>query len=321
MAEIGRDIEKAKYWLEKEEVVAIPTETVYGLAGNALNPLAVSKIFEVKNRPSFNPLIVHIGKIEQIYSYTNTKDPRVEKLASKFWPGPLTILLPKSDLIPELVTAGNERAAIRIPDHPLTLKLLNKLDFPLAAPSANPFGYISPTQAAHVNNQLGSKIPYILDGGPCQVGLESTIIGLEKDGSFQLYRSGGMPIEEIEEITDSLKPASPNTPQPQSSGQLKSHYAPSKSLFLGDLANLWSQLGGSKTAVLAFQDKPDSVPEDQFFALSKKGDLQEAASHLFELLHQLDQSHFDLILAEKVPNIGLGRAINDRLERAQAKHK
>src|SRR5262245_61647802 len=179
MAEIGPDIQQAKALLEQGEVVAIPTETVYGLAGNALNVSVVTKIFQVKDRPQFDPLIVHVPDIERAHQYVQEIPPVIQKLAEHFWPGPLTFLLKKKNNIPDLVTSGLDTVGIRCPDHTLTRTLLRELSFPLAAPSANPFGYVSPTTPQHVNDQLGDRIPYILDGGPCRVGIESTIVGVE----------------------------------------------------------------------------------------------------------------------------------------------
>jgi L-threonylcarbamoyladenylate synthase len=190
MAEVGVDIERAAAFLRKGQLVAIPTETVYGLAGNALDLKSVSSIFETKNRPSFDPLILHVASLEQVSPFVSEFPEKLKCLAEAFWPGPLTVLLPRKASVPDLVTSGLDRVAVRVPNHPLTLALLAQLDFPLAAPSANPFGYISPTQAAHVAAQLGSQVPYILDGGACAVGLESTIVGMEVE-QVVIYRLGG----------------------------------------------------------------------------------------------------------------------------------
>ncbi|MES2733756.1 MAG: L-threonylcarbamoyladenylate synthase, partial [Bacteroidota bacterium] len=186
-ARIGTNISHAIDLLQQGEVVAIPTETVYGLAGNALNTKAVARIFSVKNRPTFDPLIIHTNSLEKVLQFVDEMPAQAKTLAQACWPGPLTLLLPRKDSIPDLVTSGLDTVAVRIPNHSLTLSLLEALEFPLAAPSANPFGYISPTTAEHVYNQLGKKIPYILDGGPCLVGIESTIVGFE-DGEPTIYR-------------------------------------------------------------------------------------------------------------------------------------
>lgn len=316
MAEIGKDVQQAADWLRRGEVIGIPTETVYGLAGNALDPLVIAKIFQVKNRPSFNPLILHTDHPAKIPQFATHFPPRVQKLAKAFWPGPLTLLLPRTPQVPDLLTAGNSRVAIRIPRNFLTLKLLSKLDFPLAAPSANPSGYISPTTAAHVAAQLGPQIPYILDGGRSMVGLESTIVGLEADGSLRLYRLGGLSVQEIEELVGPIQKISP-TENPQTSGQLKSHYAPEARLYLGDIPTLWHQHRSDKTAILSFSEIYPGIPEKQHFVLSPKGDLKEAATNLFAFLRKIDQENFEVILTERVPQKGLGPAINDRLTRAQ----
>ena len=197
MAEIGKDISKAKELLERGELVAIPTETVYGLAGNALNVAAIAKIFATKNRPHFDPLIVHVSHFNSINSFASAIPEKAKQLAQEFLPGPLTLLLKRKKIIPDLVTSGLETVGIRCPNHELTLNLLKELSYPLAAPSANPFGYISPTKASHVNDQLGDKIKYILDGGDCEVGIESTIVGFENDKAI-IYRLGGLSIEKIE---------------------------------------------------------------------------------------------------------------------------
>lgn len=238
--EIGKDIQKASAFLREGSPVAVPTETVYGLAGNALDTDSVLKIFEIKNRPFFDPLIVHLKNIDEVEKYTLAFPDQAQRLAEKFWPGPLTLLLPKNNLISDLVTAGSDRVALRVPAHPLTHELLEALDFPLAAPSANPFGYISPTTAEHVYKQLGGKITYILDGGPCRVGLESTIAGFEgESGQVVIYRPGGVSAEEIEKYCGPVIYASERLEKgPEAPGMLKSHYAPRTPLFIVDLKEI-----------------------------------------------------------------------------------
>ena len=234
MAEIGVDIEQAAAFLRLGKLVAIPTETVYGLAGNALDVKAVSSIFQTKNRPSFDPLILHVASLEQVSPFVSEFPEKLKRLAEAFWPGPLTVLLPRKASVPDLVTSGLDRVAVRVPNHPLTLALLAQLDFPLAAPSANPFGYISPTQAAHVAAQLGLQIPYILDGGACAVGLESTIVGMEGE-QVVIYRLGGLELSEIESLVGQVTVQAPSTSTPSAPGQLASHYAPRKPIFLGKM--------------------------------------------------------------------------------------
>ena len=239
---------------------------------------------------------------------------KLKLLAKKFWPGPLTLLLPRKPIVPDLVTSGLDRVAVRVPNHPLTLTLLEQLEFPLAAPSANPFGYISPTQAAHVEAQLGEKIPYILDGGPCAVGLESTIVGME-DEEIVIYRLGGLEIGEIENVVGPVKVKDHSSSNPAAPGQLDSHYAPRKPFLLGDLKTLIAkkQAEGVDFAVLSFSDAFEQIPQEKQIALSPSRDLHEAAQNLFSAMRKLDETPVEVILAELTPETGLGRAINDRL--------
>lgn len=320
MAEIGQDIAKAKSLLEKGELVAIPTETVYGLAANALNPDAAASIFEAKNRPSFDPLIIHTDSVDKINQWVEEIPEALSLLAEKFWPGPLTLLLPRKSIIPDIVTSGLDRVAVRIPSHPLTLELLKTLDFPLAAPSANPFGYISPTSAEHVNKQLGGQIPYILDGGPSQVGLESTIVGIE-EGEVIVYRLGGLDIREIEAVVGAVKVKTHSSSNPSAPGLLESHYAPRKPFIVGDVASLLPQFleKGQKVGVLTLSQIFREVPDLDQIQLSAIGDLKEAAAKLFAAMRSLDDLNLDVILAEWMPNEGLGKAMNDRLQRASVK--
>ncbi len=315
-AVIGSSVEVARKFLEEGKLVAIPTETVYGLGGNALSSEAVAEIFDVKDRPRFDPLIVHIPSLEHAKNIVQEIPDDARALAACFWPGPLTLLLPKNEVLPDLVTAGLNRVGLRCPDHPLTQQLLNKLSFPLAAPSANPFGYVSPTTAQHVHDQLGGKVSYILDGGPCRVGIESTIIGWE-DTEPVIYRLGGLGIERIESVIGRVRVLSHSTSKPQAPGQLQSHYAPNKRFFLGNVEELISTHQLKNPGVLSFT-KMNTASGDRHFILSPTGDLNEAARNLFGMLRELDQSEVDAIVAEEVPDHGLGRAINDRLRRAAA---
>jgi len=317
MAEIGVDIEQAAAFLRLGKLVAIPTETVYGLAGNALDVKAVSSIFQTKNRPSFDPLILHVASLEQVSPFVSEFPEKLKRLAEAFWPGPLTLLLPRKSIVPDLVTSGLDRVAVRVPNHPLTLALLGQLDFPLAAPSANPFGYISPTQAAHVAAQLGAQIPFILDGGACAVGLESTIVGMEGEQVI-IYRLGGLELSKIESVVGKLTVQAHSTSNPSAPGQLASHYAPQKPFILGNLGELVPQLiqQGKRVGVLSFSTHFPSLSADCQVVLSASQDLTEAAQRLFMAMRLLDESQAELIVAEFVPEIGLGRAINDRLKRA-----
>lgn len=315
--ELGKDWQKAADLLRSGAVVAIPTETVYGLAGNALDDRAVATIFAVKNRPSFDPLIIHTSDFERIGAWVEEIPEKAWILARAFMPGPLTLLLPRRPVIPDIVTAGSSRVAVRIPSHPLTHQLLSNLTFPVAAPSANPFGYISPTTAEHVARQLSGKIPYILDGGPCAIGLESTIVGFE-DGQTVIYRKGGLSIEAIESLTGPAQVRPHSTSNPQAPGMLKSHYAPSAPLRLGPLHELLPEYTGKRIGVISFQHALPGLPAEHQIVLSPTGDLEEAARRLFAGMRHLDTLQLDIILAEPVPEEGLGRAINDRLRRAAA---
>ena len=315
MAIIGTDIDKVVDLLNRGDLVSIPTETVYGLAGNALNPEAVTKIFTVKNRPTFDPLIVHVASLSDARNFAEGINSQARELAEHFWPGPLTLLLPKKEIIPDIVTAGLDRVGIRCPDHSLTRKLLNRIGFPLAAPSANPFGYVSPTTPQHVQEQLGDRIPYILDGGPCHVGIESTIVGWE-DGKPVIYRMGGVSIEEIQDIIGPVIVTAFSSSQPQAPGQLQSHYAPKRKVFAGDVEELYTRLKPSKPGVLLYRKKAISFKAQPIHVLSATGDLNEGARNLFGMLRAFDHADVDVVLAEFVPDVGLGRAINDRLRRA-----
>lgn len=319
MAELGTDLGKARQLLEAGKLVAIPTETVYGLAGNAFNVDAVASIFATKKRPSFDPLILHTNSIDKIESFVKEIPALAKKLAESFWPGPLTILFKKGSVIPDLVTSGLDTVAVRIPKHPLTLSLLDTLDFPLAAPSANPFGYVSPTSPQHVQQQLGADIPYILDGGDCSVGVESTIISFEEEKPTVL-RMGGLAIESIEEVLGKVEVKAHSSSAPAAPGMLKSHYAPGKSFVLIDSAEAFTLPENDQFAVLVFDALIPSVPAERQYMLAPSGDVREAAKRLFSMMRMLDEKkEINEIVALKVPEEGLGRAVNDRLRRASAR--
>jgi L-threonylcarbamoyladenylate synthase len=313
MAITGTDIKYACKILSEGGLVAIPTETVYGLAGNALNPEAVARIFEVKNRPSFDPLIVHVPNIQEARRYSTEFPEKAELLASHFWPGPLTLLLPKNPEIPDIVTSGMPDVAIRVPDNKLTLELLTALPFPLVAPSANPFGYISPTTAQHVNDQLGDKIDYILDGGAARVGLESTIVGFPANQPT-IYRLGGLSVDEIEKLTGHVEIMPHSSSNPKAPGMLKSHYAPAKPFRLESAVK--DNVTDGNNGYLLFCDSIGSVPIENQRILAPDGNMKTAAKNLFKYMRELDALNVAQIIAELVPEEGLGRAINDRLRRA-----
>lgn len=318
ITETGTAIQKAIDLLSRGELVAIPTETVYGLAANALNEDAVLKIYAAKNRPQFNPLIVHVASLLKAEPFIQNISSEATKLANAFWPGPLTILFDKKQTVPYLVTAGSNRVAIRVPNHPLTLSLLQKIDFPLAAPSANPSGYVSPTSAKHVEEGLHGIIPYILDGGECTVGVESTIVGWNEEDDLEVYRLGGISVEQIEEVVGKKISISKKiTENPETPGQLKSHYATRTPLHLGKAEEMIRRFEDQQIILINFKSYHPDLPEEQQFILSPTGSVDEAAKNLFRILREVDKLKADIILAEPLPNEGLGRAINDRLERAQ----
>lgn len=320
MATIGNNVQRAAELLRKGEAVAIPTETVYGLAANAFDEAAVLKIFSIKQRPSFDPLIVHVARKEDVRRVVRELPPGAEALMEAFWPGPLTLVLPKranapdgTAGVPDLVTSGLDTVGVRMPAHPLTRQLLEELEFPLAAPSANPFGYVSPTTAQHVADQLGAQVPYILDGGACSVGVESTIVGWE-NGHWHLYRPGGIALEAVEAVIGRMEPAVKHV-LPVAPGMLASHYAPKKPVHVGDVLALLRRFAGRAVGVISFRTE---YPGHRCEVLSETGDLAEAARHLFAVLRDMDASDCSVIVAEEFPNVGLGRAINDRLRRAAA---
>lgn len=313
---IGKDINKAINLLQQGEVIGLPTETVYGLAANALDPDTVSRIFSIKQRPSFDPLIVHVSSFEHIFLYTEDFPEPLLKLAEAFMPGPLTLLLKKKSIIPDIVTSALAHVAIRIPNHETTLSVLKALDFPLAAPSANPFGYISPTTAQHVEAQLGNKIPYILDGGPCNIGIESTIVGMEND-VVTIYRKGGLSISNIEKVVGKVKVKTTSSSHPAAPGMLLSHYAPKASVIIGEASDVnISGYNLDKIGCIRFMEKSPIVPSKNQIVLSETGNYKEAAKNLFAALRLLDTLNLDLIIAELLPEEDLGIAINDRLKRA-----
>ncbi len=311
MAEIGGDINKAASMLQSGSLVAIPTETVYGLAGNALDPESIVKIYKVKDRPKFDPLIAHIGEKDDLNTLGIDIPEIIKDLTEKYWPGPLTVLVPKSEIVPDVLTSGLPNVAVRMPDHPITLNLLKSLDFPLAAPSANPFGYVSPTSAMHVQSQLGAKIPYILDGGQTTIGIESTIVSCRQN-ELIIHRLGGLRIEELERFAPIRIEVSNSNPL--APGQLDSHYSPRKPLIIGKIDQLVKRNMGKRIGVITFETSVLNV--DKEIILSKNGNLDEAAANLFSALREMDAADLDIIITEKFPEFGLGRAINDRLNRA-----
>lgn len=314
--QIGQDLDTAAHLLIGEELVAIPTETVYGLAANALSAEAVSKIYQVKNRPQFNPLILHVANVNEMKKYVLNLPKKVEILIEKFSPGPLTVLLPKSELVSDLVTAGSSNVAIRIPNHPLTLELLNRLDFPLAAPSANISGTVSPTSAEHVFEQLNGKIPYILDGGETSIGIESTIVGYDdRSDEIIIHRLGGLSIEEMQACLNEKIEVDIHHDQPRTPGQLKSHYATHTPLLVGNIEELIADKNPKEIVIINYHTLKEYDVKKQF-VLSNQNSSAEAAQNLFKIMREADKCQAQYILCEWAPEEGLGLAINDRLERA-----
>jgi L-threonylcarbamoyladenylate synthase len=313
-------IQDAAEALENNEIVAMPTETVYGLAGNAYSEVAVQKIFALKNRPHFNPLIVHIKSAAVLTSVAKNIPDVALQLADAFWPGPLTLVLEKQDHIPDIVTGGKNTVGVRVPNHPVALELLEQLDFPLAAPSANPFGSISPTTAKHVADYFKGTLTIILDGGSCDKGIESTIIGFE-NGQVILYRQGSTKVQDIEKITGPLQiRVHANNESVVAPGMLSKHYAPITATILTDDIALDIQKHSDKrigVLQLSHNTLPSFVIAIE--TLSNTGNLEEAAKNLYAAMHRLDHQNLDLIIAQKMPAVGLGIAINDKLERAATK--
>jgi len=309
--------------LARGELAALPTETVYGLGASAFKPESCARIFEVKGRPAFDPLIVHVPPQSDLDGIVSSVPPYAAFLMEQFWPGPLTLVLPRGKRIPDIVTSGLETVAVRMSSHPVMARVLTLLGEPVAAPSANPFGFLSPTTALHVSNYLGDKVPVILDGGACSIGLESTIIDCSGPDPIVL-RAGGLAIESIQLALAEVFPeltlgrSLHSSSQPKAPGMLTQHYAPRVPLHLVDTLEPWT---GSRTAaVLAFTGP---VPAGYACSevLSPRGDLLEAACNLFAALHRLDESGVQIIHAEAIPSRGLGIAIMDRLSRASLSRK
>ena len=310
------DISQAVVLLKEGGIVAIPTETVYGLGGDALNIQAVAKIFAAKNRPSFDPLIVHVSSIEQAHSIAYLNEQAIF-LLEKFSPGPLTLVLPKKSVVPDLVTSGHPTVAIRIPNHPVAIELLKQSGLCIAAPSANPFGYTSPTTAKHVEDFLGSRIDAVLDGGACDIGIESTIIDLSGI-TPKVLRLGGLPYEQLTEVLGEL-PFQMSSSNPNAPGMLTSHYNPGIPLRLfKSYSELLSEFNTTDTDRIGLLYSGKEIKASFAINLSKEKVLVEVASKLFHALRSFDKADIDVIWAHELPEVGLGRAINDRLRRAES---
>ena len=299
-------------------VAALPTETVYGLAANAMNPEACQKVFDIKNRPSLDPLICHVPGFSGIETYCDTNSA-AEILCPAFWPGPLTIVLKKKPIIPDIVTAGLDSVAVRSPSHPDFRRLMVDCPFPIAAPSANPFSYISPTRADHVNVNLGEKIEYILDGGPCSLGVESTIIDARDPRRPKVLRYGALPLEDIENALGChIEAPAPTSKSFQiAPGSLPKHYSPRipVELRVEPVSEKELQEPDSKVAYLLLR-KPNHETTSNIHWLSETGNLDEIAKRLYAKLREVDTKEYEKIVAEETQELGLGQAINDRLRRA-----
>lgn len=313
---ISKDINQAVQILTSEGIIGFPTETVYGLAGNIYSEKAIVDIYRIKQRPRFNPLIVHLKAASDLDTVATDIPQKARELAAAFWPGPLTMVLKKQAHIPDWISSGKSTVAVRVPNHPVALSLLQQIDFPLAAPSANPFGSISPTTAAHVEEYFADQIPMVLDGGACQKGIESTIIGFESNEPI-VYRLGSVSLEEMEAVCGTIQVRNHNEEAPEAPGMLAKHYSPSTKLILSDNLPLSLEAHhGKRIGVLSFSKVFDAPSIIRLEVLSAKADLAEAASNLYAAMHRLDHADIDLIIAEKLPDVGLGKSINDRLKRA-----
>ncbi len=313
--ETGTDILRAKQLLDNEEIIAIPTETVYGLAANAFSEKAINKVYTAKMRPISNPLIVHVAGKKWIYEVAHEISEKAELLIEKFMPGPLTLLLPKKKIVPDIVTSGLPNVAIRLPAHPVANKLLELLDYPLAAPSANPFGFISPTTAEHVYTQMSGKIPFILDGGKCTAGIESTIIGFKSDIPV-IYRLGSITSSEIEDVVGPVT-INEDTTKTVAPGMLKKHYSPRTPLLLTqDLEQAVNKYAGKKIGLLTYNSYSPQLPEKHQIVLGKTTNMSVIAHNLYSAMHTIDNGGYDLIIVNKLPDDGIGKSINDRLTRA-----
>ncbi|AYA37372.1 threonylcarbamoyl-AMP synthase [Hymenobacter oligotrophus] len=323
---LGTDVARAAALLRAGELVAIPTETVYGLAGHGLREDSLQRIFAVKGRPLSNPLILHFASPEHLGGYVRpgAVPAAAHTLLAAFSPGPLTLLLSREPaVVPDTVTAGLPDVAVRIPAHPLVQQLLHQLDFPLAAPSANPFGYISPTLPEHVLRQLGGKIPYVLDGGPCEAGIESTVVGFGPAGEPVVYRPGAISLEALQQVvpTARLRTAAEKAQRVASPGLLPYHYSPHTPLQLfGPGLGAAPAFEAGSTGALTFREPLPGLPLEQQVVLSPgRGNLAEAAHGLYAALHHLDGLGLQHLLAERFPETGIGMALNERLEKAAAR--
>jgi len=314
--ERAKAVARAVEILRSGEPAALPTETVYGLAADAFRTEAVVKIFEAKERPRFDPLIVHLpdrGSLERVARVDNDSRALVEKLIGEFWPGPFTLVLPRREIVPDIVAAGLETVAVRISAHPVFAEIIRVFGSPLAAPSANRFGHVSPTIAQHVVDELDGRIPLVIDAGPTLHGLESTIVAV-RGGKLEVLRQGPITTEELKAFGEVVPPRIVH--RPEAPGQLPSHYAPSTPLFLADDPSSFEVPANKRCGLLAWSSLTGASHFAETRQLSLRQDLREAAANLFRYLRELDRLKLDLIVAQNLPDEGLGAAIMDRLRRA-----
>ena len=313
---ITSEISYAVNALNQGELVAIPTETVYGLAGSAFNEQAIHKIFQLKNRPSCNPLILHTHSINEVLKFVKEIPPTAMKLAEAFWPGPLTLLLPKKSIIPHSVTSGSHLVAVRIPNHAVTLALLKQLDFPLVAPSANPYTRISPTNSKMVDEYFGDTLPCILEGDICAKGIESTIVGFH-DNAPVIYRQGAISVDAIEFIAGKSKVLATKNEKVTTPGMSPMHYAPRTRFQIVDcISNFIIQNPTLNIGVLTLGKTVIEQSNTTCIQLSITADLEEASANLYKSMYALDGMNLDCIIIEKFPEIGIGKSLNDRIQRA-----
>ena len=316
---ISRDIQSACDLLRSGRVIGMPTETVYGLAADALNPQGVAEVYRVKKRPSFNPLILHVASLAHAQSHALVFYPQAEALAKVFWPGPLTLVLPKKEHIPDQITAGKSTFAVRVPNHPVALALLEAYPNPIVAPSANLFGTLSPTSADHVVRNLGDQVPLVLDGGDCNLGIESTIVGFTPEGIPEVFRLGSITLDQLKEVCPDILFRPGTHKEVLAPGMYPKHYAPKTPLLV---VNRWDEVRQlsekyGRIAIVAQEPIPvfESIPADVFY-WSDDPSLVSVAHHFYRVLDQLDEQNFDLIVTTWFAEQGLGSALNDKLKRA-----
>lgn len=318
---IDSNISTAVTYLKQGCAIGIPTETVYGLAALCSNPRAIASIFEVKKRPQTNPLIVHISAMEDLEQICRFVPEKAKLLAKHFWPGPLTLLLSKNDSISNQITAGSDLVAVRVPNHPQALALLKALNEPFVAPSANPANAISPTSSQHVFDYFNGKIPMVLEGGFCEKGIESTIIGFENNEVI-IHRLGSLSQDSIEKVVGSVILKNKPNEKIVSPGQFSKHYAPKKPMILTNhISQVIENNKNNKIGILSFHSSFETHHSIVVVKnLSPNGNFDEAMRNVYAYLHQLDAEDIDLIIAELLPEISVGSSINDRLRRAATTH-